>query len=366
MRCASAVWPATRRRARARASRLKRSCHACTRDQPALQGGRPGRGRIRPQGNRHGRARDARPHGHAVRVRRQPAPGRRPHHRFSAYDRADGRPHRDPDRAGRPGPLGQLQHLLDPGPRCRRRRRRARRHGRRPQGRAGLRLEGRDARGVLVVHRAGPAVAGRGWPQHDPRRRWRRHAAGPQGRGVREGRRGAGPLDGRLRGVPVRPGPARPQPGGRCPALDLHRQRHQGRDRGDHHRRAPSGGHGQEGRAALPRHQRQRLGDQVEVRQQVRLPALAGRRYQPGHRCPHRRQGGRGLRLRRRRQGLRPVTGRPGRPRRGDRGRPHLRAAGRHGGLPGDHPRGHPPARPTSSSPPPATRTSSRRPTWPA
>ena len=39
-----------------------------------------------------------------------------------------------------------LQHLLDAGPR-----RRGDRRGRRP----GLRLEGRDARGVLVVHRAG-------------------------------------------------------------------------------------------------------------------------------------------------------------------------------------------------------------------
>ena len=30
-----------------------------------------------------------------------------------------------------------------------------------PQRRAGLRLEGRDARGVLVVHRAGPVLAWR-------------------------------------------------------------------------------------------------------------------------------------------------------------------------------------------------------------
>ena len=82
----------------------------------------------------------------------------RPHHRIAAHDRADGRAHRDPDRAGRRGALGQLQHLLDPGPRRRRRRRRARRHGGQPQGRAGLRLEGRDARGVLVVHRAGAAA----------------------------------------------------------------------------------------------------------------------------------------------------------------------------------------------------------------
>ena len=43
--------------------------------------------------------------------------------------------------------------------------------------------------------------------------------------------------------------------------------------------------------AALPGDQRQRLGDQVEVRQQVRLPALADRRHQPGHRRAHRRQG---------------------------------------------------------------------------
>jgi hypothetical protein len=39
-----------------------------------------------------------------------------------------------------------------------------------------------------VVHRAGPAVARRRWPQHDPRRRWRRHAPRAQGRRVREGR----------------------------------------------------------------------------------------------------------------------------------------------------------------------------------
>ena len=55
----------------------------------------------------------------------------------------------------------QLQHLLDPGPRRRRRGRRARRHGRGPAGRPGLRLEGRDPRGVLVVHRAGAALARR-------------------------------------------------------------------------------------------------------------------------------------------------------------------------------------------------------------
>ena len=133
------------------------------------------------------------------------------------------------------------------------------------------------------------------------------------------------------------------QPGRGPRPVDVDRQRHQGRHRGDHDRRAPAGRNGQEGRAPLPGHQRQRLGDQVEVRQQVRLPPLAGRRHQPRHRRADRRQGGRRLRLRRRRQRLRAVTRRPGRPRRRDRGRPHLRTPGRHGGLPGHHARGHPP-----------------------
>ena len=59
------------------------------------------------------------------------------------------------------------------------------------------------------------------------------------------------------------------------------------------------------GELAVPGHQRQRLGHQVQVRQQVRHPALADRRHQPRHRRPDRRQGRAGLRLRRRRQGLR-------------------------------------------------------------
>ena len=80
-----------------------------------------------------------------------------------------------------------LQHLLHAGPRRRRDRRRP--DGRRDRRAPGLRLEGRDARGVLVVHRAGAHLAGRRGPEHDPRRRRRRHAARPQGRRVRGGRR---------------------------------------------------------------------------------------------------------------------------------------------------------------------------------
>ena len=73
------------------------------------------------------------------------------------------------------------------------------------------------------------------------------------------------------------------------------------------HRPLPAG---RDRRPALPGDQRQRLGHQVEVRQPLRLPSLAGRRDQPRNRRDDRRQGRRHLRLRRRRQGLRlPLRG---------------------------------------------------------
>ena len=81
-----------------------------------------------------------------------------------------------------------------------------------------------------------------------------------------------------------------------------------GRHGGDDDRRPPALPDAGAGRAAVPRHQRQRLGHEVEVRQQVRLPPLAHRRHQPGDRRAHRRQGRRRVRLRRRRQGLRRVA----------------------------------------------------------
>ena len=140
------------------------------------------------------------------------------------------------------------------------------------------------------------------------------------------------------------PGPGRRAGRGQQP-LDRGRQRDQGRHRGDHHRCAPPLRHDARGLAALPGHQRQRLGDQEQVRQQVRLPPLAHRRHQPRHRRPHRRQGRGRLRLRRRRQGLRGVAARPGRPRHRHRDRPDLRAAGGDGRLPGRHPRRGPPDR---------------------
>ena len=126
-----------------------------------LQGRRSVAGRVRPQGDPAGRARDAGPDGDPARVRRQPAAEGRADHRLAAHDDPDRGADRDAGGARRRGALGVLQHLLDPGSRGRGGRRRPRRHPRGPAGRAGVRLEGRDARGVLVVHRAGADVAGR-------------------------------------------------------------------------------------------------------------------------------------------------------------------------------------------------------------
>ncbi len=144
------------------------------RQSTGLQGRRPLPRRLRPQGDHPRRARDARPDVHPQGVRRRAAAGRRPHHRFAAHDRADGRADRDPGRPRRRGPLGLLQHLLHPGPRGRGHRGRPRGHPRGPRRRPGLRLEGRVAGGVLVVHGAGPDLAEHPhrWSEHDPRRRW--------------------------------------------------------------------------------------------------------------------------------------------------------------------------------------------------
>ena len=88
------------------------------------------------------------------------------------------------------------------------------------------------------------------------------------------------------------------------------RRRDQGRDRGDHDRRPPPLRVRRDRRPPVPGDQRQRLGHQVEVRQPLRLPPLAGRRHQPRHRRDDRRQGRRHLRLRRCRQGLRGLAAR--------------------------------------------------------
>ena len=136
-----------------------------------------------------------------ARVCRRAAAERRAHHRLAAHDDPDGRADRDADRARRRGALVQLQHLLHAGPRRGGCRRRPGRHARGPAGRSRLRVEGRDARGVLVVHRAGAQLARAGEDgsiraEHDPRRWRRRDVARAQGHRVREGRRRPRPLDG--------------------------------------------------------------------------------------------------------------------------------------------------------------------------
>src|SRR5215218_1029146 len=149
---------------------------------PGLQGRRYRPRRFRPQGDLPRRGRDARPDADPRGVRRRAAAERRADHRLPPYDDPDRGPDRDPGRPRGRGAVGQLQHLQYPGPR--RRRDRRYRHPR-------LRLERRDAGGVLVVHREGAELARRRGPEHDPRRRRRRHPARPQGGRVREGRRRA-------------------------------------------------------------------------------------------------------------------------------------------------------------------------------
>ena len=232
-----------------------------------------------------------------------------------------------------------VQHLLHPGSRGGGDRGGPHGHARGAVRRAGLRLEGRDPRGLLVVHRAGAALARRRRAEHAPRRRRRRHAAGAPGQGVRGQGRGSRRRERRLGGGAGHPRRAPPLAARGPEALDHDRRRDQGRDRGDHHRRPPALPARREGRAAVPGDQRQRLRHQVEVRQPLRRPPLADRRHQPRHRRDDRRQAGRGLRLRRRGQGLRRVAARPGRPGGGHRDRPDLRASGRHAGLPGGHAR---------------------------
>ena len=95
-----------------------------------------------------------------ARVRRPAAAQGRAHHGLAAHDDPDRRADRDARRARRRGPLVQLQHLLHPGSRGGGDRRGTRGHAREAPRGTGLRLEGRDARGVLVVHRAGAALAG--------------------------------------------------------------------------------------------------------------------------------------------------------------------------------------------------------------
>ena len=195
-------------------------------------------------------------------IRQVQAAEGRPHRRLPAHDHPDRGADRNAAGAGRHRALVVVQHLLHPGP-CRRGCRRGRR--------AGVRLEGHERGRVLVVHRADGARPRRLDPEHDPGRRRRPDAA--------DAREIPGDAAGRARRV-----------------------------RGDHHRRAPPARHGARRQAADPGDQRERQRDQVEVRQPLRLPRIAGGRHPPRHRRDDGRQGRRGERLRRCRQRLRRVA----------------------------------------------------------
>ena len=112
-----------------------------------------------PQGDPSRRARDAGPDGAPLRVQGNAAARGREDHGLAAHDGADGGAHRDAGRPRRRRALGVVQHFLDAGSRGGGGRCRQERNDRRSAGRAGVCVEGRDARGVLVVHGAGADVA---------------------------------------------------------------------------------------------------------------------------------------------------------------------------------------------------------------
>jgi adenosylhomocysteinase len=111
----------------------------------------------------------------------------------------------------------------------------------------------------------------------------------------------------------------------------------------------------QKGRhAPLPRHQRQRLRHQEQVRQPLRLPPLAGGRPDARHRRDAQRQSRRRLRLRRRRQGLRQSSSGQGAASSSPRSIPSAPCRPPWKVIRSDARRRRSPT-PTSSSPPPAT-----------
>jgi adenosylhomocysteinase len=143
-----------------------------------------------------------------------------------------------------------------------------------PKGTPVFAWKGRDARRVLVVHGAGARVARRQRPDAD-RRRWRRRdAAGAQGAEFEKAGK-----------VPAFNPDKDPEEWG----VSSDDQRVDRKDKGRYTRIAktiaasarrrrpasPSLSDDGSGHAALPRHQRERLGDQEQVRQHLRLPPLA-------------------------------------------------------------------------------------------
>ena len=211
-----------------------------------------------------------------------------------------------------------------------------------PEGHAGVRVEGRDARRVLVVHERGARVAGRQRPdaRSSTTAATRRCSCTRASEFEKAGKVPAFKPDERSRRVGRHPRADQRRRWRRTRAAGRASRRHDPRrQRGDDDRRAPALPDDGSGHAALPGHQRQRLGHQEQVRQHLRLPPLAARRPRARHRRDARRQGRGGVRLRRSRQGLRAGAARPGLPRHRHRNRSDLRAAGGDGRLRSQHAR---------------------------
>ena len=324
----------------------------------------PGEGplarRVGAQGDRARREGDARAHGHPARVRREAAARGPAHHRLAPHDDPDRGPHRDAERARAPTSAGRAATSSRPRTTPRRRWRSARTA--RPRARAASRSSPGRARRSRSTGSAPSARSTSAAARARPRS-WTTAATRPcsstraSSSSRRARSRPPATADSeeyavvlKLLARELREGPE---------ALDAGREGLRGRHRGDHHRRAPALRDAEGGHAPLPRHQRERLGHEVEVRQPVRLPPLARRRAQPRDRRDARRQALRRVRLRRRGQGVRAGAPRAGRARGRHRDRPDQRAPGDDGGVPG-RPRSRTwSRRRTSSSPRPATSTSS-------
>ena len=250
----------------------------------------------------------------------------RAHRRLAPHDHPDRGADRDAEGARRRRPLGLLQHLLDPGP-CRRGDRRSRHPG--------VRLQGRDARGILGLHRPHVRLARRRHRQHDPRRWRRRHHAGPSRPARRGRRRPAVPrqAEQRGRGKPLRPdqeAPRKDEPG-------LVRRASQ----------AAISGVSEETTTGVHRlYQLQKKGElpfpAINVNDSVTKSKFDNKygcreslvdAHPPRHRRDDGRQGRHGLRLWRRRQRLGRIAAQRRLPRHGHRSRSDLRAAGRDGRL---------------------------------
>ena len=196
-----------------------------------------------------------------------PAAEGRAHHRLAAHDDPDRGAGRDAAGARRQGALGLVQHLLDPGPR-------RRRAGRRPARRCSPTRASRSPT-TGTTRTASSSSAPRAANGEGPNMIL--DDGGDATLLMHLGKRAekdpsvlANPTQrGRDAACSPRSRPSSP----RTPTWYIAQERRDHRrHRGDDHRRAPPEGDERQGHAAVPRHQRQRLGHQEQVRQPLRLP----------------------------------------------------------------------------------------------